>query len=189
MFGVAALFVCGLGFGAVAALTTQTTPKGKPKPVEVAKAEPANPAPTPATTPKVDPPPATVPVKPEPKPEVRPEPKRAVPTKPEVKKPEPKPEPKTPDPPASAVTFQQVQKVLRDNCTRCHGDPRIEARIDLRTLDSIKKKKGLVEPGDPAASDLWGSIEAGTMPPPEVKTRLTDGEKKVIKDWIAAGAK
>jgi type IV secretory pathway VirB10-like protein len=195
---VAVIFLCGVGFGAVASLS-QTEPKPQAKPVEVAKVDPKpEPKPEPKTEPTAAKPepevkkltPATKPepkkVEPPKKPDPKPEPKKPEPPKPEP----PKPEPKKPEPSkSSAVTFQQVQKVLRDNCTRCHGDPKIEARIDLRTLDSIKKKKGLLVPGEPSASDLYGSMEAGTMPPPEVKTRPTAAEMKIVKDWIAAGAK
>jgi hypothetical protein len=198
-FFVATIFLGGLGFGALAALA-QPDPRTRTKPVEVAKVEPSKPAPKPE--PKAEPtpepkkpapkpePPKVEPQRPEPqpepkKPEVKPEP-----PKPEPKKPEPpKPEEKKPEPPKSAVTFQQVQKVLKANCVMCHGDPLIRAKIDLRTLDSIKKKPGLVEPGKPDMSDLWGSIEAGTMPPPDAKTKLNETEKKLIKEWIASGAK
>lgn len=183
-FAVAAVFLCGIGFGAVAAFTQNTPkPKPKPEPVALAKAEP-----TPATSPAPEP-------KPEPKlepkkPEPKPEPKKPEPKKPEVKKPEPKPEPKKPEPPKTeVVTFQKVQGILRAACASCHGDPLIKAMVDLRTLASIQKKKGLVIPGDPAGSDLWGAIDAGTMPPPDAKTKLSESEKKLIKDWIAGGAK
>lgn len=188
-FAVAAIFLCGGVFGAVASLAVSDG-RAKPK-AEVVKAEPTKPEPKPE--PKVEPPAAPPEVK---KPEPKPEPKKPEPKKVEpAKKPEPKPEPPKPEPPKptapkpTEVTFQQVQKVLRDNCVRCHGDPKIEARIDLRTLASIKLKKGLLVPGNPEASDLYGSMEAGTMPPPEVKTRPTEAEKKIVKDWIAGGAK
>ena len=180
-FAVAAVFLCGIGFGAVAALTqTSPRPKPKPEPVAVAKTEPTTPATSPAPEPKPEPK----------KPEPRPEPKKPEPKKPEVKKPEPKPEPKKPEPPKTeVVTFQKVQGILRATCAPCHGDPLIKAMVDVRTLASIQKKKGLVIPGDPAGSDLWGAIDAGTMPPPDAKTKLSESEKKLIKDWIAGGAK
>lgn len=183
-FAVATIFLGGIGFGVVAALS-QPEPKAKTKPTpqEVAKAEPTKPEPA-------APPPS------------KPEPKRTEPTKPEPKKPEPpkkteppkpapaKPEPPKPEPPkADVVTFQKVQGILRAACTGCHGDPRIEARIDLRTVASMMAKKGLLKPGSPEESDLWGAIDAGTMPPPDAKTKLTASEKELIKKWIAGGAK
>lgn len=86
------------------------------------------------------------------------------------------------------VSFEKVQTVLKTHCISCHGTPQIRASIDLRTLESIQKKKGLVEPGDPNASDLWGAIMSESMPPPD-KPRLTAAEKQLIKDWITTGAK
>lgn len=88
----------------------------------------------------------------------------------------------------TAVSFEKVSTVFRAHCYSCHGTPQIRAMIDLRTLDSIGKKKGLVVPGDAAASDLWGAIMSDTMPPPD-KPRLTAAEKQAIKDWITSGAK
>jgi Planctomycete cytochrome C/Caspase domain len=90
--------------------------------------------------------------------------------------------------PATAVSFEKVSAVFRTHCYTCHGTPQIRAMIDLRTLESIGKKKGLVVPGDAAASDLWGAIMSDSMPPPD-KPRLTAAEKQAIKDWINSGAK
>lgn len=179
-FGVAAIFLCGIGFGTLAALS-QPDPVVRtiPTPVEVARVEP--------------------------KPEIKPEPKPVVKTpatKPEAKTPVTKPEPKlpdpvtvvkkpepTPEPPKPAVTYSKVKGILQATCVPCHGDPIIRARIDMRSLASIQMKRGLVVAGKPDASDMWGSIDAGTMPPPDAKTRLTDGEKNLIRQWITDGAK
>lgn len=90
--------------------------------------------------------------------------------------------------PAMAVSFQKVQTIFQSHCFMCHGTPQIRAMIDLRTLDSIMKKKDLVVPGDLAKSDLWGAITSDSMPPPD-KPRLTAAEKQAIKDWITGGAK
>jgi outer membrane biosynthesis protein TonB len=185
-FAVATIFLGGIGFGVVAALS-QPEPKAKTKPTqEVAKAEPTKPAP--ATVPTIPPTKPEPPKKPDPKPELKkPDPpKKTEPTKPAPVKPEPpKPEP----PKTDAVTFQKVKGILQAACANCHGDPQQKAGIDVRTLASITKKKGVVVPGNPEGSDLWGSIEAGTMPPPDAKTKLSATEKKLIKDWIASGAK
>ncbi len=58
-----------------------------------------------------------------------------------------------------------------------------------RTVASMMKKKGFLKPGSPDESDLWGALDAGTMPPPDAKTKLTASEKELIKKWIAGGAK
>jgi hypothetical protein len=36
---------------------------------------------------------------------------------------------------------------------------------------------------------VWNRVDGDLMPPPEAKITLTPGEKKLIKDWIAGGAK
>jgi hypothetical protein len=44
-------------------------------------------------------------------------------------------------------------------------------------------------PGDPGKSSVWSAIEEGTMPPAGSNKMLTAMEKKMIKEWIAGGAK
>ncbi len=188
-FAVATIFLGGIGFGVVAALS-QPEPKAKTKPTpqELAKAEPTKLETVPTTPPTKPEPKPEPPKKPDPKPEPKkPDPpKKTEPTKPAPAKPEPpKPEP----PKTDVVTFSKVQGILKATCATCHGDPQQKAGIDVRTLAAITRKKGLVVPGNPEGSDLWGSIEAGTMPPPDAKTKLSATEKKLIKDWIASGAK
>ncbi|MFO0805760.1 MAG: c-type cytochrome domain-containing protein [Gemmataceae bacterium] len=94
-------------------------------------------------------------------------------------------EPKAP----MEVTFAKAQAVLQTHCVSCHGTPQIRANIDFRTLESIKRKPGLLMPGNPSGSDMWNAIMSDTMPPPDAKTKLTAAEKQIIKDWIAGGAK
>lgn len=107
---------------------------------------------------------------------------------PEDEKMEMKPDSGTGTKPATAVSFEKVSAVFRTHCYSCHGTPQIRAMIDLRTLESIGKKPGLVVPGDADKSDLWGAIMSDSMPPPD-KPRLTAAEKQAIKDWINSGAK
>ncbi len=107
---------------------------------------------------------------------------------PEDEKMEMKPDSGTGTTPATAVSFEKVSAVFRTHCYTCHGTPQIRAMIDLRTLESIGKKPGLVVPGDADKSDLWGAIMSDSMPPPD-KPRLTAAEKQAIKDWINSGAK
>jgi uncharacterized membrane protein len=154
---VAAVFVGGLAFGAVAALS-EPEPKAttRPTPVVVAKAEPTQPETPPAPEPKAEP--------------------KAEPKKPEPEKP-------------TAVTYQKVQAIFKAACVSCHGTPAIRGMFDIRTPASIMAKKGMVVPGKPEESEVWNRVDGDLMPPPEAKITLTPGEKKLIKDWIAGGAK
>jgi hypothetical protein len=111
-----------------------------------------------------------------------------IPEAPPAEEMESKPDAGTGSAPATAVSFQKVQTIFQTHCVACHGTPQIRAMIDLRTLESIGKKKGLVIAGNAAESDLWGAIQSDSMPPPD-KPRLTAAEKQAIKDWINSGAK
>ena len=186
------------------------TPATAPTDATPAKTEPANPDPTPEpkAAPAAKPEPKAVTPKTEPPaesdPELPPAPKKSEPPAkpPEPKKTEPKPEPKKTEPKkppepkkaaAPAVTFaKDVQKVFAAHCTSCHGaagNPKYG--LDLRTLEAVKKGGDggeVVKPGEPDASPLWVSINEGTMPPPN-KPKMTEREKKLVKDWIEAGAK
>lgn len=147
-------------------------PKAKapePKPIESKKVEPKEPEPEPGPKPKAGPPPE--------------------------KKPEPKPEPKKVEPPPKAsgpaVEFARVAPVFKDKCTICHGGVEPKGGLDLRSARAAimgGDSGAAVKPGDPDNSLMWQSISDGTMPPKN-KPQLTAEEKKLIKDWIAGGAK
>ncbi|HJZ60200.1 MAG TPA: c-type cytochrome domain-containing protein [Gemmataceae bacterium] len=112
-------------------------------------------------------------------------------------KPEPKvnPEPKKPEPMtvATNLTFDKdIKPILRVNCMSCHGDPTIKGGLDIRTLATIKQggESGAgVIGGNPDNSPVWDRIKDNSMPPKDSKKMLTDAEKKMIREWIAGGAK
>ena len=197
MFGAIyiGMLIAGLAIGFRAG-TPKSTPPGKPTQVAVNKPDP---------TPPVQAPPEPKPKPPEPKPveskkaepkepEPEPEPKPKMEPPPE-KKPEPKPEPpKKAEPPKSSgpvVEFAKVAPVFKDKCTTCHGGVDPKGGLDLRSAKAAitgGDSGAGVKPGDPDESLVWQSIRDGTMPPKN-KPQLTDAEKKLIKDWIAGGAK
>ena len=165
----------------------------KPRSLEVAENKPAVDK-TPVVPPTPPKPVVKSPVpKPVPKaPIAKPVPKPK-PPEPEPKKPDPpKPEPKKPDPPAmSLVSFEKdVLPIFKGKCNLCHGDAGSpKGDLDLRTL-ARAARGGDNGPGATAgkldASLIWTRIDDGTMPP---KEKMTDAEKKTIKDWILSGAK
>ena len=130
-------------------------------------------------------------IEPTPPPKVVEPPKKVEP-KPEPKVP-PKPEPK-PLPPAkgTAVTFEpKVQLVFKNKCVVCHGGANAKGGLDLRSLAAAIKggdSGEAIKPGDPDNSLLWQSLSEGTMPP-KGKEKPTAAELKLIREWIAAGAK
>jgi hypothetical protein len=200
----AALALVGFGFGVWAGAA-------KPKPAEIADAKKekdagekstTKPPVTPPTTSPVTPPNPNPPVPPvaDPKPK-DPDPKPKDPD-PKPKDPDPKPKdppPKPKDPPAKApdvkaVSFKEVEPILRAYCVDCHGAPgkRPGGGIDLRTLAAIKKgdKSGdpVLVPGNPEKSTIYESITAGRMPDMG-KTPPPADKLLVLRNWILSGAK
>jgi hypothetical protein len=185
-----------LGF-AVGYLAGSPKPVPPAKPVAMAAARPAKPDPVPPEEPKREPkakapePKAEESKPPEPsEPKTIPEP----PARKAVPKPEPKPEPKKSPPPAkpaAEATFVRVAPVFKDKCGVCHGGANAKGGLDLRSAKAAiagGDNGEAVKPGDPDNSLIWQMIAEGTMPP-KGKPQLTADEKKLIKDWIAGGAK
>jgi outer membrane biosynthesis protein TonB len=163
-------------------------PPPKPKTVPIQRPEPA---PEPEKTEPEMKKPEPEPKKPEPMPEPKKtEPKKVEPKKTEVAKKEPPK--KEPNAPAGAVTFtSHIQKIVQQKCIVCHGEGSIKGKLSMKTLALMTKGgsggAGIV-PGKPGDSMIWQSIDSGDMPPSD-KEQLTDAEKKMIHDWIMAGAK
>lgn len=87
------------------------------------------------------------------------------------------------------TTFDAVRPILNARCLRCHGADEPKAGLDLRTRETVLAGGELgpvVEAGSVAESLLWDLVESGEMPP--VGPPLTDDQKRLVRDWIAAGA-
>jgi hypothetical protein len=88
---------------------------------------------------------------------------------------------------------RDIRPILSDKCFFCHGpDPKTreeDLRLDLR--DEAIAAKAFI-PGTPEKSKLIKLIHAtdedDLMPPPESHKSLTAAEKKLLHDWIQAGA-
>jgi hypothetical protein len=89
---------------------------------------------------------------------------------------------------------RDIRPILSNNCFFCHGpDPKTreeDLRLDLRE-EAIAGKAFV--PGKPEKSRLIKLINAtdedDIMPPPESHKSLTVADKKLLHDWIQAGAK
>ncbi|SVD36454.1 uncharacterized protein METZ01_LOCUS389308, partial [marine metagenome] len=84
-----------------------------------------------------------------------------------------------------------------ENCFQCHGPDAKARKAKLRLDDKVsatKDRDGVrpVVPGDPKASELIARISLNdpdeVMPPPETKRFLTEGQKEILRQWIAEGA-
>jgi mono/diheme cytochrome c family protein len=141
--------------------TPTATPAMTPTPAPTATPVGATPTPTPTPTPK---PTATPTPTPTPKP-------TATPT------PTPKPTP-TPAPPAA--TFTQVQAIMTQYCTGCHGG------AGGYTFSNYSGVMKAVKAGSAATSHLYLVIQDGSMP--KGGSPLNAASQKTIADWINAGA-
>ena len=82
------------------------------------------------------------------------------------------------------VSFTKtVAPILADKCGRCH----ISRRSGDVSLASVSQMTGLIETGDSAGSQLYSVIEDGSMP--KGNNKLSDEEKKAVREWIEQGAK
>jgi hypothetical protein len=95
---------------------------------------------------------------------------------------------------AEPIDFnRQILPILSAHCYSCHG-PDAEARqADLR-LDLFEPAvaAGAIAPGDIGASQLVDRIDSRdpdlVMPPPDFHKPLSDQQRQLLRDWIAAGA-
>ena len=100
----------------------------------------------------------------------------------------------------NAADFNRdIRPILSDKCFACHGFDEEAREADLR-LDT--KEGAFVDlggytafvPGKPKESEAWLRIDTDDddddiMPPTKFHKKLTGEEKKLIKEWIAEGAK
>jgi mono/diheme cytochrome c family protein len=90
---------------------------------------------------------------------------------------------------ASSELGNQVERILRTHCYRCHGqDGSAEGGLDF-VLDAKRLvTSGKVVAGKPAESPLWRMVEKGAMPPRGEEPQLSDADKQLLRRWIGEGA-
>ena len=95
---------------------------------------------------------------------------------------------------AAADLPAQVQVVLHSHCFDCHGKNPKKPRGRLNLFDRSQLEdatRKIVVAGAPDKSELISRVESdddGERMPPEPRPRLSDAERKVLRDWVAAGA-
>jgi len=88
---------------------------------------------------------------------------------------------------------RDIRPILSDKCFACHGPDSGTREAGLRLdTEAGAMANDVVKPGDAAASELIKRIVAAdpdeVMPPPESHKQLTAPEKRLLADWIDAGA-
>ncbi len=85
-----------------------------------------------------------------------------------------------------AESARKSRVVLRKYCVECHGGK--EVKGELKVLDpKALINKGLVKPETPDASELLEMVDCGSMPP-GTREKVTKEDRKVLRDWVVAGA-
>jgi mono/diheme cytochrome c family protein len=92
---------------------------------------------------------------------------------------------------------RDILPILAENCFACHGPDAANRQAELR-LDTAggatadRDGARAIVPGNPQASEMITRVHstdtAVVMPPPESNKTLTAAEKKLLEEWIAAGA-
>lgn len=93
---------------------------------------------------------------------------------------------------------REVRPILSNRCFKCHGpdEGNREAglRLDVReaALGELDSGARAVVPGHPLDSEIIARITSTdpdlVMPPPHTKVTLTAEEKRILSDWVEAGA-
>ncbi len=94
----------------------------------------------------------------------------------------------------TSIRFNRdVRPILTEHCFACHGPDSASREADLR-LDQRDAAidAGAIAPGKPDESEMIARIFAADadeiMPPPKAHKPLNDAQKKLLREWIAAGA-
>ena len=89
---------------------------------------------------------------------------------------------------------REIRPLLSDKCFQCHGpdEGTRKARLRLDTREGALAKRGVIVPGDAAASRLIARITSSdpdqVMPPPSTGHRLTEAQVESVRRWIDEGA-
>jgi len=84
---------------------------------------------------------------------------------------------------------KKIAPLLAQHCLACHSGAEAEGGLDLSDRKSAMRggDSGVViQAGSPGKSLLWQHVEADEMPPEDP---LPPAAKKLLKEWLAAGAR
>lgn len=100
-----------------------------------------------------------------------------------------------PKPAAKTVYAAKIQPIFDHSCVSCHGPQKVKGDLRMDSYAGLMKggKTGsAIEPWKPDDSELYRRITLPTddddFMPNNGKNLLSDADKALIKNWIAAGA-
>ena len=90
---------------------------------------------------------------------------------------------------AEVALAVRAEGVLKAHCYRCHGrDGSAKGGFNY-VLDRDKLvSRGKIVPSDAAQSELYQRVQDGEMPPPYKGAPPTKDERRILRQWIEAGA-
>ena len=95
---------------------------------------------------------------------------------------------------AARIEFNRdIRPIITENCFACHGPDKNQRKGKLRLDDrDVALARGAIVPGKPQESKLIDHIFSNdpddVMPPPKTRKVLTQAQKELLREWIAAGA-
>lgn len=92
-----------------------------------------------------------------------------------------------------AVDYSRdIQPLLAEHCLACHGSDSESREAGLRLDNSEGAYEWAIVPGEPDDSEVIARVVSDdpelVMPPPATNKSLSDREKQLLREWIAAGA-
>lgn len=94
-----------------------------------------------------------------------------------------------------AKLAKQVKTLFRNKCAKCHGPVGVretekpKGEMDyILDLEKLASNPEIVVRGDPDESKLFNMVQDEIMPDENSEDPLPEDEKKLIHDWILAGA-
>jgi mono/diheme cytochrome c family protein len=90
---------------------------------------------------------------------------------------------------AVALWASKVQPLFDVNCVKCHGPMQQKRGLELDTIEMLMKggdDGAVIVPGKPQESRLYKNLAADADPHMPPKKQLTEAERKLVREWIAA---
>jgi len=90
---------------------------------------------------------------------------------------------------AATLWSTKVQPIFDVNCVKCHGPLDQKSGLELDTAQAALKGSEdgpVIVPGKPEESALWQNLEAKADPHMPPKKQLSESERAVVHEWIAA---